>query len=141
MALLGLGPAGCGSLKQAAERQKATNELKQVGLAWHNYYDANARCPAKPEDLFPFLDGPTSAASQALKSGRFVLVWDVNLPELRKTPAGMGGAAVGWASETPTSGGLVLMADGTVKTVTAAEYQALARPKAASVGGLEKKRW
>jgi hypothetical protein len=50
---------------------------------------------------------------------------DVDVPNL---PAGPSGTVLGYEPKTPAEGGQVLMADGNVKDMTAAEFQAATKP-------------
>jgi hypothetical protein len=62
---------------------------------------------------------------EAVRSARCLVFWGV---DLTKTPDA-GNTVLAYEKNVPTKGGSVLMADGTVKTMTAAEFQATARPK------------
>ncbi len=117
----------CAAVQTAAQQQqKDSNDLKQIGVAWLNYLSAHqGNAPSKAEDLFPFLEGESSSPSQALKSGRFILYYDVSISDMTTGPGSVGTAFVilGHSVDTPSSGGLVLMADGTVKQMSSLDYR------------------
>jgi hypothetical protein len=56
-----------------------------------------------------------------IESGEYVVNWGVGIS------AGTANRAIAYEKLTPTSGGAVLLGDGIVKHVTAAEFQALAK--------------
>jgi hypothetical protein len=130
VALAALVPAGCGNIQKAAARQRAANDLKQIGLLYHNYHDQHRKGPSGPNDpAFVKMAGEFGGQPVLAKvqSGEVVLFWDVNFSDLAKG-AGTAETVLGYEKDVPTAGGLVLMADATVKTMTAAEFNAA--PKA-----------
>jgi hypothetical protein len=119
---------GCGGVQQAAQRQKRSNDLKQIGLAYHNYLDAEGKAPQQAADLQKYLqDAP--AVSQALQNGQYVLLWGAKLQSM---PAGAPNTVLGYEADVPTKGGNVLMGDASVRTMTAQEFQAAAKPNTAA---------
>src|SRR5262249_57424762 len=103
--------------KQAAALR--TNQLKQIGLAYHNHVSAANRPPAKADDLAPYLENDAKILA-ALKDGTYVVVWGANFREMT---AGTSNTVLGYERDAPKAGGLVLMADGSVKTMTAADFK------------------
>jgi hypothetical protein len=124
--LLLLGCGGVGRVREAAARAKKTNQLKLVGLAYHNYQDNNIKPPAGVGDLMPLLASEPDAA-QALQSGEFVVLWGAKVPQ--DFPQGTSLTVLGYDKDVPTKGGLVLMGDGSVQNMTLAEFNAAPRPK------------
>jgi hypothetical protein len=131
LALFALFAAGCGRVRDAAARSKRTNDLKQIGLSYHNYLDLNAgKPPANADDLAKAAAGDPQAAqaAQLAKSGQYIILWGSTVVAMQKNPGGSSGTVLGYENGALLSGGLVLMGDGAVKNMTAAELQAA--PKA-----------
>jgi hypothetical protein len=116
---------GCGGIQQAAQRAKKRNELMEIGLSYHNFHDQNNKSPSGPADLQQVLLSPDAAAD--LNAGTLVVVWDADWDAMMKGK-GLPAYVMGYESSAPANGGLVLMFDGSVNQVTAAEFNAL--PKA-----------
>ena len=80
--------------------------------------------PRKPEDFSDFIDSmPT--AFQRVKEGEYVVVWGVG----RSAVPGTSGQVLAYEKKVPTEGGAVLLRDGTVKQMTAAEFNAAPKAK------------
>jgi hypothetical protein len=131
--VLALLASGCGRIQNAAERAKKSNDLKQLGLMYHSYIDANRKGPASADDLLKAAAGEPGAQAvvQKVKDGKYVLIWGTTITEMQKSPQGSTGTVLGYEATAPTAGGLVLMGDGSVKNMTAAEFAAA--PKAQGV--------
>ncbi|HZT81472.1 MAG TPA: hypothetical protein VFA26_14685 [Gemmataceae bacterium] len=135
-ALLPLLPAGCcctgvGKVREAAERQKTQNDLKQIALAYINYCDANPnKGPAKADDLRQYLGG-NAELLQAMTSGKYTVIWNVTIADVARNQGGTSGTVLAYESTAPTTGGAVAMADGSVRQMTAPEFNAAkkAQPK------------
>src|SRR5579872_3279028 len=123
---------GCGRVRDAADRAKKTNDLKQLGLMYHNYVDTNKKGPASADDLKSVTGSQQEqAVVQMVKDGKYVLLWGTTIPEMQKNPGGASGTVLGYEASAPTADGLVLMGDASVRAMTAAEFAAA--PKAQPV--------
>jgi prepilin-type processing-associated H-X9-DG protein len=120
---------GCGGVQQAAQRQKRANDLKQIGLAYHNYLDDNKQGPSRTEDLQKYLqDAP--ATYQALLNGQYVVVWGKTIQSM-SAGAGTSNTVLGYEADAPTKGGNVLMGDGSVRYMTVQAFQSAGVPAGA----------
>jgi hypothetical protein len=120
---------GClGRVRQAAQRAKESNELMQLGLLYHNYYDSTNKWPATVDEFVKFAqanDPATGPVISALQSGKYILYMDVDVAKL---PAGSGNTVLAYEADVPAAGGPVLMADGSIRQMTAAEFSAATKP-------------
>jgi hypothetical protein len=132
LAVMALLAPGCGRVRDAADRAKKSNDLKQLGLMYHNYILTNKKGPASADDLKSVTGSPQEqAVVQMVKDGKYVLVWGTTIAEMQKNPGGSTGTVLGYEASVPTAGGLVLMGDASVRNMTAAEFAAA--PKAQPV--------
>ena len=129
LALLG---SGCGRIQNAADRAKKSNDLKQLGLMYHTFIDGHRKGPASADELLADQKDPSAkAVAQMVKDGKYVLIWGTTITEMQKSPQGSTGTVLGYEANAPAAGGLVLMGDGSVRNMTAAEFAAA--PKAQAV--------
>ena len=80
--------------------------------------------PRNPEDFNDYVDS-MPIAFYRVKDGEYVVAWGVG----RSASAGAGEQVLVYEKKTPTEGGAVLLRDGTVKQMTAAEFSAAPRAK------------
>jgi hypothetical protein len=122
--LTGCSDSGKKSVTQVASKNDLMLEV--VGLI-RSHCAARGKGPQKISDLAPF-ETEYHLGFQAVKNGDVIIVWG-------GTVAGEGsnssntGAVVAYDKDATTSGGEVAFENGTVKKLTAAEFQAA--PKAA----------
>jgi len=125
LAALALTLSACGTTQTAPE-QAAENlkkfELQEIGYLYKSYETDKSKPPARLKDFEPMEVGFPNGY-QALKSGQCVAVWGVPLKGADSQ------TVLAYRKEVPSQGGLVLLADETVKTVTAEEFKAFARAK------------
>ncbi|HKB41091.1 MAG TPA: hypothetical protein VKD72_31980, partial [Gemmataceae bacterium] len=98
--------------------QKKINDLRQIGLAYHNCCDATQRAPTKVDDLAPFYE-KDARITQALTNGDYIFLWGVKPTVMIQ---GTSNTVLAYERSVPISGGLVLMGDGSVKKMTQQEF-------------------
>jgi flagellar basal body-associated protein FliL len=103
-----------------ANPELRANMLKRIGLAYHNHVDARGKPPTKAEDLAPFYENDAGVTA-ALKSGAFVVFWNASFRDMK---AGTSNTVLGYEKEAPEKGGLVLIADGSVRPMNANAFKA-----------------
>ena len=124
-------PVICGSLLAIAivtgcSHKSASDSVPEVGKIelqdlWEMYSTHAAksgRPPAGPDDLKAEQRG-SPLGGRALRDPNFVIVYG--------TPVG-GSSVLAYHKDVPAQGGLVLLSDGSIKTLSASEFQAA--PKA-----------
>jgi hypothetical protein len=106
---------------------RTSNDLKQIGLAYHMHLDANSGPPSKAEDLAPFFDN-NARLLKMLKDETVVFFYKVGLNQM---PSGSSNTILAYDKDVPQKGGLVLMADASVKKLSAEDFKKT--PKAGKV--------
>jgi hypothetical protein len=121
-----LAATGCNKLRDAAFRQKTANDLKLLCELYGSYYDARGHGPARLEDLEPLATGDAEAQAvlAAVRTGRYVVLWDVDVHAVGRTRPGMAFTVLGYEGPVPESGGMVLMVDGSVLEMKPAKFAA-----------------
>jgi len=101
------------------------NELRELGHAYRSYFDMMKKPPENFDDFHAVMGKEHAAAFSPLKDGRLVFIYGV-APMVGKEDI------VAYEKETPVMGGLVLLMDGVVRSVSADEFKKmpLARPQA-----------
>jgi len=107
------------------------DDMRQVGLAYHNYFSANNKAPATADDLAPFLDGGKDEVKRLvglLKKEQIVFIYNVGILDMED---GTSNTVLAYEREIAKSGGFALYGDGSVKTLTADEFKKaiVAKPK------------
>ena len=80
--------------------------------------------PRKPEDFNDFIDSMPNALER-IKQGEYVVALGIG----RSTAPGGAQQVLVYEKKAPTEGGAVLLRDGTVKQMTAAEFNAAPKAK------------
>jgi hypothetical protein len=96
----------------------ASNLLKKIGLAYHSCLDATGKPAAKWQDLKPYYEDDAQV-TKALQEGSLVVYTNF---DFRKDARGTSNVVLGYQREVPTRGGQVLMADGSVRQMSAADF-------------------
>jgi prepilin-type processing-associated H-X9-DG protein len=114
-------------VREAADRARVANNLKQFGLAYHQFNDANSRPPTSFDDLLAFL----TRTGQNLPSDSvaYIVYWNANLTPEKDDPPSSDQVL---AKAPPMNGQTpVLFLDGSVRMLDPAELFAAptAKPK------------
>jgi len=129
----------CGAtarVQEAAKRAQRSNDLMQLGLAYHQYVDTNKTGPADQQTFLQWAqkNAPETVAliQQTGQGGSIKFEYGKWQMPKDFEPQGTGGTVLA-VDNTVWTGNIqiVLMADGAVKTMTAAEAAAAPRPKKA----------
>lgn len=126
-AVLSMACGAVGRVREAADRQARSNDLKQIALSYISYCDVNRKGPANIDELVN-LQPEIAPVAQKVKNGQYVVPWNVNMANMTQFTEGTSNTVLAYESAVPTAGGLVVMCDGFVKNMTAAEFNAA--PKA-----------
>jgi hypothetical protein len=123
-----VGACGCPvtKVREAAARQQRMNSIKVIGLAYHNYLDANGgKAPQQAADLQKYTMGDPQA-NALLTDGTFVFVYGVKVTDMKE---GASQTVLGYDKAAETDKGIVLMGDAMTQYVAADEFKKM--PKAA----------
>ena len=96
------------------------NGLEELASVYKYIAQNKEQVPRKLEDLTE-KQAALPTAWGKIESGEYIVQWGAGV-------SGSGGAVLAYEKSAPDSGGLVLLQDGTVKQLTAAEFKAA--PKA-----------
>jgi hypothetical protein len=118
LAALPFATLGCGS-KTADDPKTLTrrNELVEIYDMYTLYAKRNGRPPRNAADLTKKVDQAHSAGYRALKNNDYVVTGGVDVNQ-------DSGTVLAYEKDAPKQGGMVLMADGSIKTLSADELQA-----------------
>jgi len=109
--------AGCGGSGPQSVASREQLDLKEIQEIYQLYVKNHQKAPSQLSDLTKRdYEGIYPGTVDALKKGRYVVVWGVNSKD--------SGTLLAYEKDVPTKGGGVVMADGTVKTMTADELKA-----------------
>src|SRR5262249_29832507 len=117
--------AGCGKKKEASpEVSERKTEFKEIWEVYNLFIREKKRAPTNLADLKPYALG-FSEGIKALRDGQCVVIWGVD-------PYNTSDAAskvFAYEKDVPQQGGLVLLASGRIKSMTAEEFQAAPKVK------------
>jgi len=122
--LLAFSLVGCGepAKQNATSGPTASETASDVAEMLKEHFEATKKSPSSAADL---TDAPAShpVGHAAVSSQEYVVFW--------KTPlsAAGSGTVLAYQKDVPTSGGSVIMQDGSVKTMTAEEFKVAPKAK------------
>lgn len=117
---------GCGGNKADGDPEMARRkaELGQIYEVYSLYVKRSQRPPQQLSDLNQQdLQASYPSGLQALQKGDYVAVWGVNVGDKES------GTVLAYQKDAPKQGGVVLMADGAVKNMSADQLQAALKGK------------
>jgi hypothetical protein len=123
VAMAGIGlAAGCDSKDTAgALAVEGKGALQEVADMLRTVANEGKKPPAKMSDLEP-VDPYLPTAGAKIRNGELVYVWGAGL-------ASGGTQVIAYEKKAETEGGWVLLQDGTVKKMSASEFQSAAKAK------------
>jgi hypothetical protein len=115
-----VGPVTGGGCSAPGTGQQAVGDneqaLKELGDLYR-YLNYEKRSPPRKADDLEEFEGSLPAAMPKVRDGDLVVVWNVGY-------AASSNQVLAYEKDAPASGGKVLLRDGTVKTLSAAEFAA-----------------
>lgn len=102
-----------------AQDKVTANDLKQIGLAYHNHIDDLTKAPTKAEELAPYFQNSKKLLDH-LKTKRIEFYYGVTIAQMTE---GTSNTILAFEKDAPAKGGLVLFGDGSVKKLTAGEFE------------------
>jgi hypothetical protein len=113
------GLAASSAMADLRNDARTTNDLKQIGLAYHNCIDATGKPPANAKALAPFFENDKRILG-LLEKEDIVFFYGVGIAQMT---AGTSNTILAFEKDAPTKGGLVLMGDASVKKVSADDFK------------------
>lgn len=122
--------------EEASDGAVTMNDLKTIGLAYHLHCAAMHRSPASAEELAAYF-GNDARLLGLLNGGQIRFVYEVEIADM---PAGPSATIIAHEKDAAKEGGLVLMADGAARRMTAEEFKAttIAKPARTTEERLER---
>jgi hypothetical protein len=115
---LGLLGAGCGNPPVDSEKAQENRELNDIFACYMHYARNHEQPPRQLSQLNAYKQGHPGGIA-ALTAGKYKVAWGVKDRDAETVLA--------YEKDAPTQGGAVLMADGTVKQMSAEQFQAVSK--------------
>jgi hypothetical protein len=132
IAAIALGAIGCDASTATSPQTVKERPIKQVGEVYRNYLRDTHKPPMSAKDFNRYAQ-MAPAGCQAVRDGSVKVFWGVALSDLSDAPSSDSADEVlAYEKQVPTEGGTVLMKNRTVRTMTAEEFKAAAKPAGAT---------
>lgn len=115
---------GCGREPLPPPAPSAEEGLKEMAKVYEYIEYSKLTVPQKPEDFRSYWDSMQGSFDR-VQQGELVVAFGIG----RSTAPGAGSQILVYEKNAPTSGGAVLLRDGTVKQLSAAEFAAAPKAK------------
>ncbi len=115
---------GCEGAPKPPPPPSAEEGLKELVGVYRYIEYSKLPLPSKPDDFNDHIDTMPNGLAR-IKQGDFVVAWGVG----RAVAPGAGNQILVYEKKAATEGGAVLLRDGTVKQMTAAEFSAAPKAK------------
>jgi len=115
---------GCSSEPPPPSMPSAEEGLKEMAKVYQYIEYSKFPLPQKAEDFRDYWDSMQGSFDR-VQQGEFIVAWGVG----RSTVAGPGSQILAYEKKAPIDGGWVLLRNGTVKQMTAAEFTAAPKAK------------
>lgn len=112
---------GCGKVQNAQNRVKASNNLKEIAIAYHNFQDTEGRPPKSYEELTKKYPLPSEC-------GQATVFWGAGAGGMCKDGAA-GDVILGHLPNPGAKGVLAMYCDGSVRAITDEEFKSAAKAK------------
>ena len=116
---------GGGGFPDPRQEQRDKDDLRTLGIAFHDMEFSSPKPPAKPDDLGPSVKNDQRLLGR-LRSGEIVFLYNVRLVQMTD---GATNTILAYLKDVPTNGGLVLFGDGAVRKITADEFNKAPKAK------------
>lgn len=115
---------GCGDGGAADAIRKRRSNLQQLGVSYQAFLQENKRSAASAAELLSYMEPQKDAVPRmrdaiiSLEEGDITMIWNGQLED----PGASAGFVLGFEAGVPSTGGYVVMGDGTVRLMTAKQF-------------------
>lgn len=108
--------------RKAATRAEATQQLRSLGISYLNYHDAYHQGPPGWEEFkeFEAKSGGSPQIMDQLRELGYTVIWNC---QFKNITIGISNFVVAYPADASSNGGVVLLLDGSVRTMSAQEFQ------------------
>jgi hypothetical protein len=117
------GPAGKqGGIVRRANEPQILNDLKLIGLAYHQYFGTHNKGPADIDQLAPFFDNDARLKKDLGPGGRYVFHWNLGITQMTQ---GTSNTILAYERDADADGNrAVVMGDGAPRVMGDQEFKA-----------------